>query len=215
MASEPLQLGNTDLDSEEKEIFKTYRKKVPGLSWWEVWVGHLFQVSLSTCIRGRACWESSILLQLSADFTACAEDEDCFLSSVLLRRKDQTHHFQDLWTLVKRVIYPGKCNFSRNICFENIPCVKRPQRLKETSCQFPTGSWWLWLRAVPKERGSVKCSLLSQPDSLILSALLLFSHSVVSEYFLMPWIVALQIHFMKPVLPVIKTRKTYHKKTKL
>ena len=52
MAFEPLQLRNTDLDSEEKAIFKTYRKKVPGLSWWEVWVNHLFQVSLSTCVRG-------------------------------------------------------------------------------------------------------------------------------------------------------------------
>lgn len=33
MASEHLQLRNRDLDSEEKEIFKTYRKKFPGLSW--------------------------------------------------------------------------------------------------------------------------------------------------------------------------------------
>ena len=33
MDSEPLQLRNRDLDSEEKEIFKTYRKKFPGFSW--------------------------------------------------------------------------------------------------------------------------------------------------------------------------------------
>lgn len=95
-----------------------------------------FPFPFSSHTRGLTLLQSPFLLLPTEDFTADSDNEYDFLISVLLRRKDQTPHFQDSWTIVERVIDPWTCNFSGNFWgLENIRCVKRLHHLEEHSCR--------------------------------------------------------------------------------
>lgn len=124
VASKLSQDRNTNLDWERKEILKRFRKKVLKIllrNWGEL----AFLVPFSSPIREQALPWSPFLPLFSTTFTADSDKEYYFFISVLLRRKDQTSHFQDSWTIIERVISPWKCNFSRNICVLKIYLVSR------------------------------------------------------------------------------------------
>lgn len=90
MAPELLQLRNTDLDWEGKEVFKMCRTEG---SLGEK-LGRLFIPGLPHRGARPPTEHPPPLLPMS--FPADLDNEHYFLISILLRRKDQTPHFQDL-----------------------------------------------------------------------------------------------------------------------
>ena len=90
-------------------------------------------------------------------------------------KKDQTPRFQDLWTIVERVIDPWKCNFSRNICVLKIYLVSRGHIIWNNIFADPERISVAVAESCAQRKGWVKCTLASSPTIPDLDGLAAFN----------------------------------------